>query len=120
MVSVDDPDTNKKFAETHEADYPILSDPGRNVANAYGVLGQQTPTARARRWTFYAGPDHKIVFIEKIFTAEKDKFHFRQRQAQKSRTERHNLHSACLFDVGPATAGEDMVAKLTELAFRRR
>ena len=88
MVSVDDPDTNKKFAETHEADYPILSDPGRNVANAYGVLGQQTPTARARRWTFYAGPDHKIVFIEKM--------------------------------VRPATAGEDMVAKLTELAFRRR
>ena len=56
MVSVDDADTNRKFATEHEADFPILSDPARGVANAYGVLGNATPTARARRWTFYLGP----------------------------------------------------------------
>ena len=37
-VSVDDPDTNKKFAEELQADYPILSDPEKKVAAAYGVL----------------------------------------------------------------------------------
>jgi thioredoxin-dependent peroxiredoxin len=65
MVSVDDADTNRKFATEHEADFPILSDPARTVATAYGVLGNATPTARARRWTFYIGPDRKILFIDK-------------------------------------------------------
>lgn len=63
MVSVDDADTNKRFATEHEADFPILSDPGRQTATAYGVLG--SPTGRARRWTFYIGPDGKILFIDK-------------------------------------------------------
>jgi peroxiredoxin Q/BCP len=65
MVSVDDADTNRRFAQEHEADFPILSDPGRVAAGAYGVLSQPTPTARARRWTFYIGPDGKILFIDK-------------------------------------------------------
>jgi len=61
-VSVDTPDENKKFAEHTEADYPILSDPGKAIANAYGVLG---PSGLARRWTFYIGPDGKILHIDK-------------------------------------------------------
>ena len=43
MVSVDDPDTNKKFAEEHQADFPMLSDPGRIAATAYGVLPPPNP-----------------------------------------------------------------------------
>jgi peroxiredoxin Q/BCP len=62
MVSVDDADTNKRFATEHEADYPILSDPEKGVANAYGVLGT---TGLARRWTFYIGADGKIIAIDK-------------------------------------------------------
>ncbi len=62
MVSVDDAETNKRFAEEHEADFPILSDPGKTVAGAYGVLGT---TGLARRWTFYIGPDGKILHIDK-------------------------------------------------------
>ncbi len=62
MASVDDPETNTKFAQTHEADFPILSDPGKTVAAAYGVLGT---TGTARRWTFYIGPDRRILFIDK-------------------------------------------------------
>ena len=62
MISVDDAETNKKFATEHEADFPVLSDPEKNVANAYGVVGT---TGLARRWTFYIGPDGKIVYIEK-------------------------------------------------------
>jgi peroxiredoxin Q/BCP len=62
MVSVDDLETNTKFAKEHEADFPILSDPDKTVANAYGVLN---PTGLARRWTFYIGGDGKILYIEK-------------------------------------------------------
>ncbi len=62
MVSVDDAETNTRFAEEHDADFPILSDPGKTVANAYGVLGT---TGLARRWTFYIGPDGKILYIDK-------------------------------------------------------
>jgi peroxiredoxin Q/BCP len=64
MVSVDDAETNKRFAEEHDADFPILSDPNRTVAPAYGVLNSRTPP-RANRWTFYIGPDGKILYIDK-------------------------------------------------------
>ena len=66
MVSVDDAETNKRFATEHEADFPILSDPEKPVANAYGVLGT---TGFARRWTFYIGPDGKILVIDKAVRA---------------------------------------------------
>jgi peroxiredoxin Q/BCP len=62
MASVDDADTNKKFAEQEGADFPILSDPDKQVATAYGVLG---PTGLAKRWTFYIGGDGKLLHIEK-------------------------------------------------------
>ena len=61
MISVDTPEDNKKFAEMHEADYPILSDVSKEIANKYGVLG---PTGLARRWTFYIAPDGKILHID--------------------------------------------------------
>jgi peroxiredoxin len=70
MVSVDTPEDNKAFAEKEHADFVMLSDPGRTVAPAYGVLG--TPSAAqpnaptfAKRWSFYIGPDGKILLIDK-------------------------------------------------------
>ncbi len=62
MASVDDLDTNTRFAKEHEADFPILSDAAKTVAAAYGVLG---PTGTARRWTFYIGPDGRSLYIDK-------------------------------------------------------
>ena len=62
MISVDTPEDNKKFAEMHGADYPILSDVTKEIANKYGVLG---PTGLARRWTFYIDPNGKILHIDK-------------------------------------------------------
>ena len=62
MISVDDAPTNKRFAEQEGADFPILSDPEKTVATAYGVLG---PSGRANRWTFYIGADGKLLFVEK-------------------------------------------------------
>ncbi len=63
MVSVDDLDTNTRFAKEHQADYPILADPQRVAAKAYGVI----PPGRdfASRWTYYIGPDGRILFIDK-------------------------------------------------------
>lgn len=60
-ASVDDAETNKKFAESLEADYPILSDPDKKVAAAYGVLA---PAGYAMRWTFYIGADGRILDID--------------------------------------------------------
>jgi peroxiredoxin Q/BCP len=70
MISVDDPETNQKFADQEGADFPMLSNPDMKVADAYGVLpapNPANPTAPryARRWTFYIGPDGKIEFIDK-------------------------------------------------------
>jgi peroxiredoxin Q/BCP len=62
MASTDDLDTNTKFAKEHDADFPILSDAGKKVAEAYGVL---SPSGRARRHTFYIGADGKILFIDR-------------------------------------------------------
>jgi peroxiredoxin Q/BCP len=61
-VSVDTPEENAKFAQHVEADYPILADPAKDTAKAYGVLGM---SGLASRWTFYIGPDGKILHIDK-------------------------------------------------------
>ncbi len=62
-MSVDTPETNKEFAEAVEADYPILSDPGKAVARAYGVVTDQR--ALAQRWTFYIGGDGNILRVDR-------------------------------------------------------
>jgi peroxiredoxin Q/BCP len=63
MASVDTPEKNKAFAEQEQANFPMLSDPDRTVATAYGVVS--SPTGVAKRWTFYIGTDGKILFIDK-------------------------------------------------------
>jgi thioredoxin-dependent peroxiredoxin len=76
MASVDPLDKNIEFAkaksvdlggtrgvvEKKEADFPILSDPTKATATAYGVLG---PSGFANRWTFYIGKDGKIAAVDK-------------------------------------------------------
>ena len=44
-------------------DFPILSDPSRQVARSYGVVDPDQPFAS--RWTFYIGRDQRILFIDK-------------------------------------------------------
>lgn len=62
-ASVDTADDNARFAKELDLDYPILSDPAKAVATAYGVV---TPERQlAYRWTFYIGIDGKILAIEK-------------------------------------------------------
>ncbi len=62
MISVDTLEDNTRFAKEHEADYPILSDATKEIANKYGVLGT---AGFAKRWTFYIAPDGKILHIDK-------------------------------------------------------
>lgn len=62
-ASVDEPDYNKKFAESLDLDYPILSDPSKKVAEAYGVVHTGRPVPE--RWTFYIDKEGVIKHIDK-------------------------------------------------------
>jgi thioredoxin-dependent peroxiredoxin len=73
MASVDPLEDNMKFAkatsvklgdtivEKKEADFPMLSDPTKEVAQAYGVL---SPRGTANRWTFYIDKSGKVTAID--------------------------------------------------------
>jgi len=91
MISVDSLEDNTAFAKKEGADFPILADPTRDVATKYGVLADFSRFNLgmvANRWTFFIGPDGKVLYIEK--------------------------------QVKPATSGQDVAAKLSELKIPRR
>ena len=54
---------NKAFAESEKADFPMLSDPGKEVAAAYGVLNPERGVAS--RWTFYIDKNGLVTAIDK-------------------------------------------------------
>jgi peroxiredoxin Q/BCP len=54
---------NKAFAESENADFPILGDPDKQTATAYGVLNAER--GFANRWTFYIAKDGKVAAIDK-------------------------------------------------------
>jgi len=62
MVSVDTLADNQAFAAKEHADFPMLADPGKQTATAYGVLGK---FGLANRWTFYIDPDGRIAYIDR-------------------------------------------------------
>ncbi len=68
-ASVDSAELNKKFAESLDLDYPILSDPDQTTAKAYGVMQGQRPVAV--RWTFYIDKDGIVRAIDKTIRTEK-------------------------------------------------
>jgi peroxiredoxin Q/BCP len=86
MISIDPLEKNTAFAAEHKADFPLLSDPGKQVADAYGVMGDFSKYGLGmlpNRWTFYIGKDGRILSIDK--------------------------------DVKPATSAEDMATSLKTL-----
>jgi thioredoxin-dependent peroxiredoxin len=71
-ASVDKPEDNKKFSDQLDLDYPILSDPDKTTADAYGVMSNR---GFANRWTFYIDKDGIIRAIDKkinVGTAAED------------------------------------------------
>lgn len=62
MASVDPLEENTRFAEEMDADFPLLSDPEKQVATRYGVLSER---GFANRWTFYIDKDGRIAHIDK-------------------------------------------------------
>lgn len=84
MASVDPLEDNIGFAREQKADFPLLSDPTKEVAAAYGVLVE---AGYAARQTFYVGLDGTVIAIDR--------------------------------EVQPATAAEDIAAKLAELGVAR-
>jgi len=67
MASTDPVEKNTDFAKAQEADFPLLSDPAKEVAAAYGVLNAR---GTASRWTFYIGTDGRILAIDKAVRPE--------------------------------------------------
>lgn len=65
-ASVDTPETNARFAQSLDLDFPILSDPEKTVARAYGVL---SASGFPSRWTFYVDVDGRILFVDKQVNA---------------------------------------------------
>ncbi len=90
MISVDTLDENKAFAAKEHADFPMLANPDKNVALAYGVITPDMPADRqfARRYTFYIDPTGKLALIDKGATGR---------------------------GINPATSGEDLLKHLEEL-----
>ena len=62
MASTDDASDNKRFAQETKADFPLLSDPEGEVAEAFGV---KSFLGYAKRYTYYIDKTGKIVMIDK-------------------------------------------------------
>lgn len=62
-ASVDDEKLNADFAKSLSLSYPILSDPSRKTAEAYGLL--KAPGGVTNRYTVYVGKDGKILYVDK-------------------------------------------------------
>ncbi len=62
-ASCDDVETNTRFAKELQLDYPILSDPDRKVARAYGLIKGTRPFPS--RTTIYIDKKGKIAYIDK-------------------------------------------------------
>lgn len=66
MASVDPLEDNIAFAESTEADFPLLSDPTKEVAKAYDVLAFY---GFPKRHTIYIGKQGKILMVDRDINA---------------------------------------------------
>ena len=68
MISTDTLEDNTAFARKENADFPILADPTKETAKKYGVMADYSKFKLgelANRWTFYIGPNGRIIDIDK-------------------------------------------------------
>lgn len=66
-VSVDSPESHRKFAAKHELPFPLIADTDHKLVEQMGVWGEKTMCGRkymgTLRTTFIIGSDHKIEHI---------------------------------------------------------
>ena len=66
-VSPDEPERLRKFADQHDLEFTLLSDPGHEVAEAYGVWVEKSLYGRKfwgnERTTFVIGEDGTIAIV---------------------------------------------------------
>lgn len=78
-VSIDPIPSHEKFIRKHELPFPLLSDPGRKIVEAYGVWVEKSMYGRkymgTERTTFVIGPDG---VIRAVLTKVKPGEHFKQ------------------------------------------
>lgn len=66
-VSADDLDSHREFASGHNLSFPLLSDPGNDVARAYGAYGERYSASQGKtiegvlRSTFIIDPNGNIA-----------------------------------------------------------
>jgi peroxiredoxin len=112
MVSLDSPEKNQDFAESLDANFPLLSDPGKQVARAYGVLGALRLFAKRR--TFYIDPHKQVALAYGVPGA--------LRLYAKRRTFYTDPQSVIRHvqeNVDTASHGAQMVRTLADLGFPR-
>ncbi len=67
-ISKDTPDAQKKFKEKYQLTFPLLSDPGAKVQQAWGVWKEKNMYGKkvmgTERTTVVVGPDGKV---ERVF-----------------------------------------------------
>ena len=68
MVSLDEPERNREFAESLDAKLVLLSDPKKTSAEAYGVTA--LGGLYTKRWTFYIDREGVIREIDKDVKVE--------------------------------------------------
>lgn len=66
MASVDSIEKNTSFAEATKADFPLLSDPSKEVAKAYDVLALY---GFPKRHTIYISKEGKILMVDRKINA---------------------------------------------------
>ncbi len=68
MVSLDDAERNRAFADSMGADFILLSDPSGQAAESYGVLAMGG--LYARRITYYIDAQGRIAHIDRDVATE--------------------------------------------------
>lgn len=63
MVSLDTAEKNAEFASSLSGNFPLLSDPEKHAADAYGVLG--LGGLFAKRWTFIIDANGIVRHIDR-------------------------------------------------------
>ncbi|HEX4216739.1 MAG TPA: peroxiredoxin [Acidimicrobiales bacterium] len=62
-ISGDTVEKQKRFADKHEFDYPLLSDADSAVADEFGVKRSVSILGKNKRATFVIGPDQRVLEV---------------------------------------------------------